>query len=448
MPEELTYEDLIARGASPVEMEEERRPLTFGERVRLSFGGPEAISELKERETEAGLRGKFDIGDIADISGASLPILGGIAGSYFGPLGSAGGVGLGELARQAVGQAFGVGKIDVTEAGKEAAITYLGGKALKSIGGYMLSRIPKILAMVTGQNVDEVTSVLSNPKAADIGIREGDEALRRIVNEGSKESRSIFNNFLAGQKLGISKIAQKYTRPISSKEEIMSIFEEAIGEEGITVGKGGLQYPAEFLADPMNNARRISNVYRALLGKGDLDLIKLNSIKQMVGEAAGFVERSGKAKVPVLGRLYHDLDDIIKFRLPIDLSKRYGMLNEVFSANIKLYSDMVKAFNSTDPFTKLAGVFRENADKLRQMVTLYEEKTGKSILPQIAGRAISGEREAAFGLLNPREWIDIVWSPRGQALFVSGVGKVGAKLVPLKNVAGKVTPPLLPKVFD
>ena len=46
----------------------EEKALTFGERFKAGFGSPEVREQLKQREAEAGLRGKLDIGDIADIA--------------------------------------------------------------------------------------------------------------------------------------------------------------------------------------------------------------------------------------------------------------------------------------------------------------------------------------------------------------------------------------------
>ena len=234
---------------------------------------------------------------------------------------------------------------------------------------------------------------------------------------------------------------------MATKEEILGAFKKAVRQEGIAIRGGGLKFPAEFLADPANNARKIANVFRFLESKKSFNLVNLNSAKQTIGEAAGFVERGLGSRVPVLGRLYHELDDIIKIRLPTNLSRQYAELNEVFTTNIRMYNELVKVFHSTDPFTKLAGVLRENADKLRQLLQFYEQRTGKSIIPQIAGRAIAGEREAAFGLLNPREWIDIVFSPRLQARGVSFLGKTKPFIKPLTRTAEKVVPALLPRIF-
>ena len=451
-PQGTTAESLTSalRGRGHI-LEFSQKPaglLSFGERFKMSFGGEETIAELKAREQEAGLRGRLDVGDIADIAGGALPFAGGLVGGMAGLGGAAVGVGLGELSRQAIGQAFGTQeKFDIGRAVKEAGITYLGGKVLQGVGGYIANRFPKLLGTLTGQNVDEITAVLSDPKAADIGINQGDDALRAIVDSGAKESKRIALDFIKGQREGVNKLASQYNKTLATGKEILVSFRNAIRQEGIVIKNGNLKFPAEFLADPRNNARKISNVYRMLIGKKSFTLTELNSAKQAVGEATGFVERGVSSKVPILGRFYHELDDMIRTRLPQDVSKQYSQLNEVFSKNIKFYNELVKVFNSSDPFTKLAGVLRENADNLRRLLQFYEEKTGKSIISQIAGRAIAGEREAAFGLLNPREWIDIVISPKVQAKGISALGKAERFVEPIKEAGKRVLPSLLPDIF-
>ena len=100
------------------------------------------------------------------------------------------------------------------------------------------------------------------------------------------------------------------------------------------------------------------------------------------------------------------------------------MLNKNFSSQIELYDDIVDAFNSGDPFTKLANALGKNKDTLRQTLEFYEKKSGKKVLPIVAGRELAMEKTAAFGFLNPRSWIDLLISPKTQA---KGITKLGEK---------------------
>ena len=93
-----------------------------------------------------------------------------------------------------------------------------------------------------------------------------------------------------------------------------------------------------------------------------------------------------------------------------------------------MYDEIVDAFNSGDPFTKLANSLGKNKDTLRQIIEFYEQKTGKDVLPIVAGRELAMEKTAAFGFLNPRSWIDFFISPKVQAKIITKIGELGQKL--------------------
>lgn len=92
----------------------------FAERFKLGFGGKKNLEEQQRIEQSKGLKGKFDIGDIADVAGASLPFIGGVIGGaaasptalVSGPVGPATGAGIGvaagESVKQTIGHALGV----------------------------------------------------------------------------------------------------------------------------------------------------------------------------------------------------------------------------------------------------------------------------------------------------------------------------------------------------
>lgn len=92
-------------------------PTQFLERLKLGFGTREAKERQQEIERSLGLKGKFDFGDIADVVGGSLPLIGSILGAAGGTIGGFGvggavGAGIGAAAGEAVkttiGQALGV----------------------------------------------------------------------------------------------------------------------------------------------------------------------------------------------------------------------------------------------------------------------------------------------------------------------------------------------------
>ena len=98
-------------------------------------------------------------------------------------------------------------------------------------------------------------------------------------------------------------------------------------------------------------------------------------------------------------------------------------MNKKFTDTIDLMDDMVYAFNSGNPFTRVANIFSKNNDTMRQIVEFYEKRSRNKISPIVAGRELGMEKAAAFGFLNPRSWIDMLISPQAQAKVVTKVGE-------------------------
>ena len=66
----------------PVEEDKDKdEELTIGKRFLMSFGDKGTIQKLKSMEEEAGLRGKLDWGDLADVAGGMFPFAGGMLGA-------------------------------------------------------------------------------------------------------------------------------------------------------------------------------------------------------------------------------------------------------------------------------------------------------------------------------------------------------------------------------
>lgn len=109
--------------------------LSFGERLGKSFGTKEDIEEIKRAEVLSGTRGKFEIGDIADVAGKALTFAGFAAGAPLGILGGATGAALGETARQAIGKAIGEREeFDIGEVAIEGITAGVAGGAAKLAG--------------------------------------------------------------------------------------------------------------------------------------------------------------------------------------------------------------------------------------------------------------------------------------------------------------------------
>ena len=89
-----------------------------------------------------------------------------------------------------------------------------------------------------------------------------------------------------------------------------------------------------------------------------------------------------------------------------------------------MFVDIFDAFNKGDPFTKLANSLGDNKDTLRKVLEFYDSMTGTGTKSIIAGRIIGQEKNAAFGILNPRSWIDFFISPKLQGSIITRTAKI------------------------
>lgn len=407
----------------------------FMQRLKLGFGSTQAAEQQHELEKSKGLRGKFDIGDIADVAGSALPIIGGILGGAGGTIlgagvgaipGSAIGSTAGQALKQTIGGALGVRK-DVTPLGETikplatGAFDYLGGKATK----YVISRLPRIFGLLSGESDETVKLALSNPKAADLGIQQGDEALRNIVKEGSDKTIQMRTTFVQAQKEAFDKLAQENTNKLVPKQKILNQFLGDLVDKGVRVEDGTLNFATSKIKANPGEIGKINAAYEAISQWDDFSLKGVNELKQLVGSLTKFADDAGiPSKSPFLGQYYKYLDDTIKGALPEKSRITYTVMNKRFSDTIDMYDDLVDAFTKGDPFVRLANSLGDNKDTLRQILKFYDEKTGSGVLSTIAGRSIGAEKQAAFGFLNPRFWIDFAISPKAQGGIITRTGKI------------------------
>lgn len=427
----------------------------FGRRLKLSFGGKEAQEERKRIEEAQGVAGKFDVGDIADVAGKTLPFItstiGGILGAGAGGVGAVPGAAIGasagEAVRRGVGRAIGaptdtIGK-DVAEVAKEGIYTYAGGKILSKVGSYIASRLPKFLGLATGENPNLIKVALENPKVADLGIKEGDSALRTVLKKAADLSIKMRDAFIKGHAQAMKDQVFKDIGASSgwkrgAKNEVVEKFNSMLRGNRVKTVDGKLDFSTSSIKTNPGEVSKVTDAFNAIQNWKNWSQYGIHRLKQLVGDYIKFpTEAGGTAKSSFLKTFYGYLNEKAKVGLPNSRIKLYELLNKKFSDNIDLFDDMVKSFNSGDPFTRFANIMSENKDSLRQILEFYESSTGEKILPVIAGRAIAGERQAAFGLLNPREWIDFFYSPMAQAKTVTSLGRFAPKV---KEMAKKIAP--------
>ena len=293
------------------------------------------------------------------------------------------------------------------------------------LGKYIGSRMPKLLSIITGENKEAISEILKNPKVADIALKNGDEALRNAVSNGSEKSVQIRDAFVEGHNKAFKVLAQENSGKLVNPENVADKWVNLLKGNGVKMAQdGSLDFTLSKIKANPGEISKINAAYETMQNWEDWSLAGTNKLKQIIGVLTKFPSESGgMSKSPILGQTYHILDTEIKKNLSSSASQAYSELNQNFSKNIELYNDLINAFNSGDPFTKMAGVLGDNKDSLRQLLKFYEEKTGESVLPVVAGRAAAMERQAAFGFLNPRSWIDFFFSPSAQMKMVSGLGK-------------------------
>jgi hypothetical protein len=280
----------------------------------------------------------------------------------------------------------------------------------------------KILQIFTGESEAVVNKALQNPEIADIGIKGGDVALRNAVIKGGESSIQAKNAFIKGHSEAVKQVVGDAAGKVS-RQKVLYQFVDDLKANGVEIKNGKANFTTSKINTNPGEVSKIISAYKAIQNWKDWSPNGVHELKQLVGNYTKFAnEAGGTSKSPFLGKFYNYLDNTVKSNLSPEKASAYTKLNEKFSSNIGLYDDMVDAFNSGDPFTKLTQLFGSNKDSLRQVVDFYETTTGNKISPIVAGRGLAESKPAAFGFLNPRQWIDFFVDPKTQASLVTKYG--------------------------
>lgn len=326
------------------------------------------------------------------------------------------------------------------------------GRVLKYAAGRLDS---KALSILTGEGTDVVESALKNPRAADAAIANGDEALRTVVQKGATQTVAIRDTFNKAYRTGMEEIgkqAQAVTgkATLTDKKVVQDTFKKVLESAKVAVKGNKLDFSQSQIQANPGEMAKVQQAYDAIKTWKDWSFAGTEDFKHLVGKLTKFADDAGTpSKSPTLGRAYNALNNVIKDSLPENLAKEYASANSKYSKTIDLYDEMVDAFNKGDPFSRVANLFSKNKDSLRQIVDFYDEKTGEGVAATVAGRELSAEKQAAFGLLNPRSWIDLLFSPKLQATGITALGK-GQEAVRNSTTArtlgqgvGSITPRIL-----
>ena len=432
--------------------------VNFMERLKLGFGGAGAKEKQQQLERESGLKGEPDIGDIADVVGSSLPIVGGILGAIGGGglIGGAAGASIGKSIQVSTGKLLGVreneSKIsEIIAPIKEAAYTYLGGKILQKA---VVPLAVRAWSIVTGQSDDIARAIFQNPDIADKTLKTGvDKTLRETVAKGSDASVKIRTEFINKFSTVIDKIFKGQKKSIAIPKDLMDGLDDLIRNKGVKATEKGLDFSVSEIAARPGEATKIQSVYKIINEWKDYTPKGLIEFKRLVGKFIKFPkEGGGVSKSPILGQYYHFIDSLIKERVPKNISKAYSLADKTFSEKIALYDDIVDAFNSGDPFKRLAGLFSKNQDTLRELIKFFEAQSGKKVFPVVATREMSLPGTQA--IFNPRTYVDWLVSPKIQTILNILAGKAyrsipiaGKKMIE-QGIIQSTTSPILKTVGD
>lgn len=309
------------------------------------------------------------------------------------------------------------------------------------LGTYVANRLPKLLSIFTGESMDAVSAALRNPRAADAAIKQGDTALRNAVQEAGEHAIKLRDAFNQGHQQAFRQIASDNADVIIPQQQVTDSFLDLLRSKGVRVSGDTLDFSVSKIKANPGEVSKINSVWESIRNWDDFSVTGTNQLKQIVGSLAKFADDAGvMAKSPTLSSYYGKLVEQIKTALPANSRKAFEDINKKYSSNIDLYDDMVAAFNSGDPFTKMAGMFGKNKDSLRQTIQFFESQAGSpAVSPTVAGRELAMEKSAAFGFLNPRSWIDFFISPQLQGQVVT---KTGATAQSLKKAGEFMTKPI------
>lgn len=225
--------------------------VNFLQRLRLGFGGKKAKEEQQRLEQEAGLKGSFDVGDIADVAGAALPFVGGLLGGAGGTIagvgvgavpGAAIGAASGESVRRAIGAGLGLREEEgdsypvrakealnlVGDVVKQGAFYYIGGKAVQAAA--KLPGIKQGIKLATEKIPERIYSTFFKTTADDLAEQIKTGGIQKLQSTNPE----LFKTFV---KEGLVKVGK------AGKVEI----DPTLAKQALQKGLGGsLEKMAEF----------------------------------------------------------------------------------------------------------------------------------------------------------------------------------------------------------
>lgn len=257
------------------------------ERLRLSFGSEEAKGKQQALERQAGLKGKFDIGDIADVAGAVPGIVGFGAGTALGGVaGGALGAGAGEATKQAIGGLLGVQK--EPEFGKIATETALGG--LVGGAGKLLGLAGKTLkpaASKVGGGVGEL--VLGTERKQAINVARTNPFFKSFrtgattIDDVAKQARNYKATIQTKSINSFQKVLEN-TKGSVNKFDTIKTINNAVRKDLGLEGKSAITRAIEGTQLTAPEVRNVKNVLSTIKGHKDWSVKGVQFLKQKVNQ--------------------------------------------------------------------------------------------------------------------------------------------------------------------
>lgn len=362
----------------------------------------------------------------AGLTGLSLALP--FASKFLAPTGA----GLGSLvARQAGAGGLAGGLAAVSEGeefGRGALAGGLIGGAIPLAGAtlsYFSRRIPKLLGMISGESVDIVEQGLRNPQAVDIGLEQGNVAIRNTIKQGSKGAIKLRGNFNKSFNSAMKTVFDSADETIP-KKTILSQFDDLLKGAKVKIKRGKLDFDISNIKANPGEVTKINNAYKSVKNWDDFSVAGVNKLKQNIGKFTRYTTEGGltTARSDTLNRLYGQVDDLIVTSLPESSKNMYIANNRIYSKNIGLLDDLVDVFTKgKSKFSRITGLFGKNKDELREIIEMAEGVGVTKDLPGIvAGREL-GLEKGGIGSLDIRSAFDVLFSPKAQGKLITTIGK-------------------------
>lgn len=380
--------------SQPMQQITDQGQTNFFERLKLGFGTSKSKEQQQALERQAGLKGKFDIGDIADIAGGIPSFVGFIGGTAVGGIpGGAVGAGLGETVRQTIGKGLGVREdFEPKRIATEGAFGLAGGlagKALNPLAKFLGKSIKSVTKPFTKQlRIPEFivgTERLQATKAGFINPK----LQKSIVSGAFKEEdvakilRVTTKDFQTKSFKAFQEVVEQTPKTSINKVVTIKSFRDIVRKELDLPEKG--KFVSLLKGSPLDDkeANQILKVFKVIIKHRDYSKRGILNLRQKVDKFNKFGSNkdfAGSDKI---------------------LNKLRSMMNDISAGakgkkQSKLRTALDKATNDIDLINKLKlNIVGKNKDKI--------EVTANNVKALIKGLDDSATRQASLDLIKNLE---------------------------------------------